>query len=177
MVEAIVTVKKTLTELFAERDASEPGSAEEDRAVEAIVDAIGSAKDEPTSLPFTPDSLRKRSMARAILVVDEGVRLLEKELEKKNFRVIVLTEGMKDDQILRSGLLVHRTLVTNTAGDFERQVPELEFSVIDTRLVVKDAVHLAQMISDTWKGMNLNSRGHFILRLRQDGKHSLELPA
>lgn len=124
---------------------------------------------------FTADLLRKRSMARAVLVVDENLSSIAPELEKKNFRVIVPSKGTPDETII-DHYLVHRTLVTNNPKDFVVSVPVAEFSLIDTTAVTKDAKTLASIISDAWMDLSLNSRANFVLHLRTNGKHVLDLP-
>jgi hypothetical protein len=124
---------------------------------------------------FTAAFLRKRSLARAVLVVDENLTNLVPELQKKNFRVLTPPKGTPDEKII-SDLLAHRTLVTNNPKDFEAAVPVEEFSIIDTTAVTKDGQYLSAMISDAWIEFSLNSQAKFILRLQPDGKHKLELP-
>ncbi len=126
-------------------------------------------------MQLTADFLRKRSLARAVLVVDENLANLVPELQKKNFRVLTPPKGTPDEKII-ADFLAHRTLVTNNPKDFVGAVPVEEFSVIDTTAVTKDAQHLSSMISDAWIAFSLNSQAKFILRLQPDGKHQLELP-
>jgi len=109
-----------------------------------------------------------------VLVVDENLFNLAPELEKKRFRVRMFPAGTVDEQIIVN--LTGRTLVTNNPKDFEDEVPVVEFSIIDTTAVSKDGSNLATMISNAWIKYRLNSQANFILRLRPDGKHKLELP-
>jgi len=125
-------------------------------------------------MKITSELLRKRSLARGVLVVDENLFNLAPELEKKRFRVRMFPAGTVDEQIIVN--LTGRTLVTNNPKDFEDEVPVVEFSIIDTTAVSKDGSNLATMISNAWIKYRLNSQANFILRLRPDGKHKLELP-
>jgi hypothetical protein len=119
--------------------------------------------------------LRKRKMARAVLVLDDNLPSLGPHLKKKNFHVINLPAGVMDAE--RTALVLsQRTLITKTPQAFEDDVPVLEYSLIDASGVTSDDATLAEVISLAWTTFRLKSEGWFILRLRRDGDHTIEFP-
>ena len=62
--------------------------------------------------------LRKRKMARGVLVLDPGLASLEPHLRRKNFRIITLSVGVVDAE-RKALLLPHRTLITRTPQEFD----------------------------------------------------------
>jgi hypothetical protein len=119
--------------------------------------------------------LRKRKMARAVLVLDAGVTSLTPHLKRKNFHVITLPVGPLDTET-KTLFLCHRTLITKTPQEFEYDVPVLEYSLIDVTGVTVDDESLDDIISRAWTRFRLKSEGWFILRLGQDGDHKIEFP-
>ena len=119
--------------------------------------------------------LRKRKMARGVLVLDGSVASLEPHLQRKNFHVLRLPAGTMDAE-RKAVFLSYRTLITNAPEEFRYDVPVLEYSVIDTSSVNSDYATLANIISLAWTRFRLRSEGWFILRLRQDGHHRIEFP-
>jgi hypothetical protein len=119
--------------------------------------------------------LRKRKMARGVLVLDGSLAGLEPYLANKNFRVIALPMGAMDTD-RKAMIMTNRTLITTTPQDFEYEVPVLEFSIIDATGMAVDHAILADVISLAWTRFRLKSEGWFILRLRQDGDHTIEFP-
>lgn len=72
--------------------------------------------------------------------------------------------------------LPRRALITNVSRKFKYDVPVLELSLMDaTGATVEDAA-LADFMSRAWTKFRLKSEGWFILRLRQDGDHTIEFP-
>jgi len=55
-------------------------------------------------------------------------------------------------------------------------VPVLEFSLNDASKVEADDEALAEMISRAWRKLGLKTEGWFILRLRKNGRHTIEFP-
>jgi hypothetical protein len=119
--------------------------------------------------------LRKRKMARGVLVLDGSLASLAPRLTSKNFQVITLPAGVRDAE-RKALFLSHRTLVTKTPQEFEYDVPVLEYSLIDASGVTVDDATLADMISLAWTRFRLKSEGWFILRLRQDCDHRIQFP-
>jgi hypothetical protein len=119
--------------------------------------------------------LRKRKMARGVLVLDGSLASLEPDLRRKNFHVINVLSGAMDAN-RKAMALTNRTLITTTPRDFEYDVPVLEFSIIDASGVTVDDTTLADIISRAWTRFQLRSEGWFILRLRQDSDHKIEFP-
>src|ERR1700681_2159302 len=62
--------------------------------------------------------LRKRKMARGVLVLDGSLAGLEPYLANKNFRVIALPMGAMDTD-RKAMIMTNRTLITTTPQDFE----------------------------------------------------------
>jgi len=119
--------------------------------------------------------LRRRKMARAVLVLDSALSSLEPYLLRKNFRVFTLPASSLDEE-RKALLLAGRTVITKTPQEFEDAVPVWEFSVIDVSKVGADDATLADIISRAWTRFQLKSEGWFILRLRPNGQHKLEFP-
>ena len=119
--------------------------------------------------------LRRRKMARGVLVLDRRLSSLEPHLRKKNFHIINMPAGAMDAE-RRALFLTDRTLITKLPQDYEYEVPVLEFSIIDATGVTVDDATLADFISRAWTRFRLKSEGYFILRLRQDGDHKIEFP-
>ena len=119
--------------------------------------------------------LRKRKMARAVLVLDAGLASLAPHLKSKNFHVVTMPAGVLDAET-KALFLCHRTLITRTPEAFKYDVPVLEYSLIDVSAVTADDATLASIISLAWTRFRLKSEGWFILRLRPDGDHKIEFP-
>jgi hypothetical protein len=119
--------------------------------------------------------LRKRKMARGVLVLNSNLASLESHLRRKNFRIINLPTGAMDAE-RKALFLSQRTLITKTPEEFKYDVPVLEFSIIDPSGVTVDDATLADIISRAWTRFRLRSEGCFILRLTQDGDHKTEFP-
>ena len=119
--------------------------------------------------------LRKRKMARGVLVLDSSLGSLESHLRRKNYQVVNLPVGVMDAE-RKAVYLTHRTLITKTPKEFSYDVPVLEYSVIDASDVTSDDATLANLISLAWTRFRLKSEGWFILRLRRDGDHRIEFP-
>ena len=119
--------------------------------------------------------LRKRKMARGVLVLDGNLSSLGPHLTNKNFRVVKLPVGPMDADS-KSLFLSHRTLLTKAPRGFEDDVPVLEYSLIDASGVTADDETLASIISRVWTSFRLKSAGWFLLRLRHDGDHKIEFP-
>jgi hypothetical protein len=119
--------------------------------------------------------LRKRKMARGVLVLDSSLASLEFHLRRKNYHIINLPAGVMDAEH-KAVFLSHRTLITKTPEEFKYDVPILEYSVIDASDVTVDEAALADIISRTWTRNRLRSEGWFILHLRQDDHHKIEFP-
>jgi hypothetical protein len=90
--------------------------------------------------------LRKRKMARGVLVLDGNLASLEPHLRRKNFQIINLPAGVMDAE-RKAMVLTNRTLITTTPQDFEYDVPVLEFSIIDPSGATVDDASLAGIIS------------------------------
>jgi hypothetical protein len=86
--------------------------------------------------------LRKRKMARGVLVLDGNLASLEPHLRRKNFQIINLSAGAMDAE-RKAMVLTNRTLITTTPQDFEYEVPVLEFSIIDPSGATVDDASLA----------------------------------
>lgn len=125
--------------------------------------------------PISASFLRKRKMARAVLVLDAGVASLAPHLKSKNFHVITLPVGPLDTET-KTLFLCHRTLITKTPQESQYDVPVLEYSLIDVTGVTVDDESLGDIISRAWTRFRLKSEGWFILRLRPDGDHKIEFP-
>ena len=119
--------------------------------------------------------LRKRKIARAVLVLEARLASLDPHLRSKNFHVVTLPAHVLDAET-KALFLCHRTLITTTPQVFEDEVPFLEYSLIDVSGVTSDDARLARIISLAWSRFQLKSEGWFILRLRQDGDHKIEFP-
>jgi hypothetical protein len=105
--------------------------------------------------------LRKRKMARGVLVLDGSLAGLEPHLRKNNFHIINLPVGTMDAE-RKAMFLSHRTLITKT--------------IIDVSALTVDDTTLADIISRAWTRLRLKSEGYFILHLRRDGNHTMEFP-
>jgi hypothetical protein len=79
-------------------------------------------------------------------------------LRCKKFQIISLPAGAMDPK-RKALVLSGRTLVTKTLQEFERDVPVLEYSVIDTSGVTSDDVTMAEIISLAWTRFRLKSEG------------------
>lgn len=120
----------------------------------------------------------KRGMARATLVLDEGVSILESSLKEANFLVVVPRKGMADFET-KKALLSHRVLVTDSTKDFLDDAPVLDYGIIGIealRFVDSSPIyrenHTAQLISKAVSEFNLISmRSGFVLMLKDDGGH------
>ena len=119
--------------------------------------------------------LRKRKMARGVLVLDVSLASLEPFLRRKNYHIINLPAGTMDAE-RKAVFLSHRTLITKVPEEFKYDVPVLEYSVIDASDVTAGDAALANVISLAWTRFRLKTEGWFILRLRRDGKHTIEFP-
>jgi hypothetical protein len=119
--------------------------------------------------------LRKRKMARGVLVLDSSLAGLEPHLKRKNYRIVKLPVGTIDAE-RKALVLTERTLVTKTPQAYEDDVPVLEYSVIDASRVTSDDVTLADIISRAWTRYRLRSEGWFILRVRENSDHKIEFP-
>jgi len=121
-------------------------------------------------------------MARATLVVDENVSALAQPLKEHfNFRTVVPSSGLADEKI-KNDLLGHRILVTNNTKDFVDDAPRFDYGIISLQeLPFIDKAQTAKnmtckMISDAVIKYKLVSRGtHFVLTLKKDGKHRLNV--
>ena len=100
--------------------------------------------------------LRKRKMARGVLVLDGNLASLEPHLKKKNFQIINLPADVMDAE-RKALFLTGRTLITKTAQDFKYEVPVLEFSIIEATGVNVDDATLADFISRAWTRFRLKS--------------------
>jgi len=112
------------------------------------------------------------AMARAILILDENTSFLKESLEKLNFRVYVVKNDLKDEQI--APLLAHRIFVTTNPKDFLSAAAIYEFSMIDTSNADQDPTSLAEEISEAWIAMTLKGKQPFVLHLNRGGAPSLE---
>ena len=74
--------------------------------------------------------LRKRKMARGVLVLDGSLSSCGPQLRAHNFRVITLPAGEMDAD-RKEMVLCQRTFITRTPRELEYDVPVLEFSLID----------------------------------------------
>ena len=119
--------------------------------------------------------LRRRKMARGVLVLDVSLASLEPFLRRKNFHIIHLPAGVIDVE-RKALVLADRTLVTKTPQEFEDDVPVLEYSVIDVSDMTVEDTTLAHVISLAWTRFRLRSEGWLILRLREDGDHEIQFP-
>ena|ERR1700681_3248057 len=116
----------------------------------------------------------KRALAKGILILDENLSELAPELQKRNFRVYAIPAGMKDEEIVRLGVLPHKPLVTANTQDFIHGLEDYEFSIIDCFNVGSlEMTLLAKMISDAWRDFQLGSKRQFLNTLHRDGKHEL----
>jgi hypothetical protein len=111
------------------------------------------------------------SMARGILVVDENLDKIHRELEKHNIRVLRIKPGTDDDYI-KEHSLPGRIFVTNNTKDFLDGAAEFEYGIISTEGVkLKDPELLAKKISDEIIKNNLWSKlKGFVLYLKDDGR-------
>jgi hypothetical protein len=107
--------------------------------------------------------------------LDVSVASLEPHLRRKNYHIINLPADAIDAE-RKAVFLSHRTLITKVPEEFKYDVPVLEYSVIDGSEVTVEDATLADIISRAWTRFGLKSEGWFILRLRQDGNHTIEFP-
>jgi hypothetical protein len=119
--------------------------------------------------------LRKRKMTRGVLVLDGNLASLGPHLISKKFWVINLPTSVMDAE-RKALFLTDRTFITKSPQDYEYEVPVLEFSIIDATGVTVDDATLADFISRAWTRFGLKSEGWFILRLRQNGEHTIDFP-
>jgi hypothetical protein len=103
--------------------------------------------------------LRRRKMARGVLVLDGSLAGLEADLRRKNFHVINLPAGAMDPE-RKAMFLSQRTLITKRPETFKYDVPVLEYSVIDTSDVTVDDAIVADIISRAWTRFRLKSEGY-----------------
>lgn len=120
--------------------------------------------------------LLMNEMSRGILVVDENLLALAKELAKLNIRIITPNKGQAD-QVIKRILLGHRIFVTNNTKHFKDDITAYEYGIISTEDVKSyEPIKLANMISKALTEYKLWSIGrNFILTLKPSGKHNLEL--
>ena len=124
---------------------------------------------------------RASMSARATLVVDENVAFLAQPLKDHfNFRVVVPTAGMADDQI-KNDLLGHRILLTKNTKDFIDDAPRFDYGIIalhDLKFIDPQPGAgnvTCKLISAAVRKYKLVSRvTRFVLTLRASGKHKLE---
>lgn len=117
----------------------------------------------------------KRAMARGILVIDENLESLTRELQQRNIRTIIPNKGMKD-KIIKEQLLPHRIFVTNNTKDFKNDATSFEYGIISTEgMKIKNPNILAKKISDAIIEFSLWSRKYgFLLKLKDKGKSIFE---
>ena len=112
---------------------------------------------------------------RAVMVVPSHLSALAPHLRRKNFHPVILPAFPLDKQH-KECWLAGRTL-TDQPGELEcDDVPVLEFSLNDASKVEADDEALAEMISRAWRKLGLKTEGWFILRLRKNGRHTIEFP-
>lgn len=114
-------------------------------------------------------------LARGVLVLEAGMKALERPLQLRNFKVLMMSANPTDQQM--GVLLTHRVLVTENAEELLEPAVVHEFSIIDTGNATKDAEKLADIISREWLARSLRTRQPYIARISADGSvtvHEIE---
>jgi hypothetical protein len=110
------------------------------------------------------------SMARGIVILDENLFALSKELESQGMRVLKVKSGLKDKEIIEHSLS-GRIFITNNSKDFIDDASDLEYGIIATENVSKDPKFLSKLISDEIiKNKIWSKKKGFILFLNNNKK-------
>lgn len=120
--------------------------------------------------------VRMNEMSRGYVVVDENLESLAPYLQAKKIKTIVPPKGTSDEHI-QEKYLPGRIFITNNTKDFVEGIIEQEYGIISTESMnSKDSVGLADTISKAIMKFKLWSLKHgFILKLMNDGKHTLKM--
>jgi hypothetical protein len=106
-------------------------------------------------------------VARGVLVVEEGLKALERALQLRNFKVFTVSANPTDEQM--ANLLTHRVLVTENSEDLMEPAVVHEFCVIDTGHATKNPETVADIISREWLAGSLRARQPYLARINADG--------
>jgi hypothetical protein len=127
------------------------------------------------------EPIRPRSGRRAVLVLDDRVRFLERALNEANFHVVTLPKGL--DRESRPFYTSGRILVTNDTSAFVHDAPFDEFGIIGLDALASldqpdeyESNGTAKMISNAVTKHALVSqreRGPFVIVLHPEGRDSL----
>lgn len=124
--------------------------------------------------------ISRATLARGVVVLDNGLFGLESALKEANILVVKLHPGISDDAI-KEQLLPHRIIVTNNPADFVDDAPVHEFGVIalDQLAFIDSAPSFKEnrtvrLLSRAMSQYHLWEKGaKFLLELHEDGKHQL----
>ena len=112
-------------------------------------------------------------VTRGVLVVDENLQDLIKELRERDILIVKKRQDM-DDEYFKTQILPDRIFVTNHSKDFILDATSYGYKLIGTEEVSKDAKTLAKIISDALINCSLWTKRHcWILTLKPDGNHVL----
>lgn len=107
---------------------------------------------------------------RGVLILDEGLRSLERSLKSRNFWVHMISAVPTE---LQMDLLTHRVLITENSKKFLETAVIHEFGFIDIADATKEPEELAGIISREWLAGSLRARQPFIARISAAGSVSL----
>jgi hypothetical protein len=106
-------------------------------------------------------------VARGVLVLEAGLKALERRLQLRNFKVFLISADPTDEEM--ANLLTHRVLVTEDSEELLEPAVVHEFCIIDTEHATKDAEKLADLISRAWLEGSLRARQPYLARIDADG--------
>ena len=120
------------------------------------------------------DVIKKISMSRGVLVLDENVENLKEELKKLNIKIIQPKKGLSDKSI-KEELLLHRILVTKNSQDFTKEAPIFEYGIIAIEHIKGTAEKVADLISEAIVKHSLWSKKHgFIVTIDSKGNSTFK---
>ena len=112
-------------------------------------------------------------VTRGVLVVDENLQDLIKELRERDI-IIIEKHSDEDDESFKRRILTDRMFVTDKSKDFVMDATSYVYKLIGTEEVSKEAKTLAKIISDALINYSLWTKRHcWILKLKPDGNHTL----
>jgi len=118
--------------------------------------------------------MKKISMSRGVLVLDENVENLKEDLRKLNIKIIFPKKGLSDKSI-KEELLFHRILVTKNSKDFVGDASIFEYGIIAIERVKGTEENIADLISEVIMKYSLWSKKHgFIVKIDSKGNSSFE---
>ncbi len=106
----------------------------------------------------------------AILLLDEGLEQVERQLRDRNFWAFPLSPGLAEEQ--RQIALAQRVLVTRRPEHHRIAAAEAEASLIDVADLTEEQIAVA--IEENWNKLNLGGKFYFLLRLGSGGEGTLE---